>query len=148
MDPLLPSTDLGIKHEHEESLTKQDLQRLEKVIDLVFPTKSAAAREVATKLLNSTIQNQSLSVTKDDNITSVVLELPILPDQTTESEQILSPLANLLNHTFPNSLVELVNKLNKMSINPANLDFLSPNANSPFNPTNNSSSTDPSAKPP
>ncbi|RIB00871.1 fungal-specific transcription factor domain-containing protein [Gigaspora rosea] len=35
-----------------------------------------------------------------------------------------------------------------MSINPANLDFLSPNVNSSFTSTNNPSSTDPSAKPP
>ncbi|CAG8583948.1 24209_t:CDS:2, partial [Gigaspora rosea] len=147
MDPLLSSADLGNKN--EETLTKQDLQRLEQVIDLVFPNKSAAAKDAATKLLNSSsIQNQSLSFTKDDNTTSVVLELPILPDQTNETEQIISPLANLLNHTFPNSLVELVNKLNKMSINPANLDFLSPNVNSSFTSTNNPSSTDPSAKPP
>ncbi|CAG8674212.1 2158_t:CDS:1, partial [Gigaspora rosea] len=41
---LSSSTDFGNKH--EETLNKQDLQRIEQVIDLIFPTnKSAAAKE-------------------------------------------------------------------------------------------------------
>ncbi|CAG8617631.1 1713_t:CDS:2 [Cetraspora pellucida] len=144
MDSLLPSSDLDNKH--EEPLTKHDLQRLEKVIDLMFPDKSAAAKEAATKLLNSsTIQIQSSS-SRDDNTTSVVLDFPIIPEQATETEQIMSPLGYLLNHTYPNSIVELVSKLNKMSINPANLDFFNPNSNPSFTPTNNPPFTDPSAK--
>ncbi|CAG8521178.1 938_t:CDS:2, partial [Scutellospora calospora] len=147
---LLPSADSGIKQ--DEPLTKQDLQRLEKVIDLVFPSKSTVAKDAATKLLNSlTIQNQSSTYTKDDNTTTVILDLPILPDQTNEVEPITSPLAYLLNHTFPNSLVELVSKLNKMSINPANLGPMYPNSpfiNSNISSPNNLSSVDPSAKTP
>ncbi|CAG8508336.1 19878_t:CDS:2 [Racocetra fulgida] len=148
MDPLLQSSDPDNKN--EESLNKQDLQRLEQVIDLVFPDKSAAAKEAATKLLNSsTIQSQSSSSsTRDDNTTSVVLDFPILSEQVTETEQIISPLGFLLNHTFPNSIVELVTKLNKMSINPASLDFLNPNSNPSFASANNPSFTDPSAKSP
>ncbi|CAG8545135.1 29366_t:CDS:2 [Racocetra persica] len=146
MDPLLQSSDPDNKH--EESLNKEDLQRLEQVIDLMFPEKSAAAKEAATKLLNSsTIQSQSSS-TRDNNTTSVVLDFPILSEQVTETEQIISPLGYLLNHTFPNSIVELVTKLNKMSINPASLDFLNPNSNPSFPPTNNPPFTDPSAKSP
>ncbi|CAG8638696.1 9165_t:CDS:2, partial [Racocetra persica] len=134
---LSSSTDLNNKHE-EEPLNKQDLQRLEKVIDLIFPNKSAAAKEAVSILLRSS----NASSTKDDDATSMVLDLPMIVDQGFEADQIKSPLGHMLNHTFPNSLVELVGKLNKMSINPARLDFMNPSANPPLiksSSSNNSS---------
>ncbi|CAG8808058.1 4869_t:CDS:2, partial [Gigaspora rosea] len=63
-----------------------------------------------------------------DDTTSVIFDLPMIVDQGIEADQIKSPLGHMLNHTFPNSIVELVGKLNKMSINPARLDFINPTA--------------------
>ncbi|CAG8526720.1 2622_t:CDS:2 [Dentiscutata erythropus] len=120
---LSSSTDLGNKH--EESLNKQDLQRLEKVIDLIFPNKSAVAKEAVYNLLRS---SPNVSSMKDDDTASIVLDLPMIVDQGLEADQIKSPLGHMLNHTFPSSIVELVGKLNKMSINPARLDFINPSA--------------------
>ncbi|RIB16631.1 fungal-specific transcription factor domain-containing protein [Gigaspora rosea] len=121
---LSSSTDFGNKH--EETLNKQDLQRIEQVIDLIFPTnKSAAAKEAVPNILKSL---SNLSSTKDDDTTSVIFDLPMIVDQGIEADQIKSPLGHMLNHTFPNSIVELVGKLNKMSINPARLDFINPTA--------------------
>ncbi|CAG8469519.1 10674_t:CDS:2 [Cetraspora pellucida] len=116
-------TDLNNKL--EEPLNKQDLQRLEKVIDLIFPNKSTAAKEAVSILLRSS----NASSTKEDDSTSIVLDLPVIVD---EPDQIKSLLGHMLNHTYPNSLVELVGKLNKMSINPARLDFMNPGANPPL----------------
>ncbi|CAG8651949.1 2089_t:CDS:2 [Dentiscutata heterogama] len=119
------SSSMDLCNKHEEPLNKQDLQRLEKVIDLIFPNKSAAAKEAVYNLLRS---SPNVSSTKDDDTASIVLDLPMIVDQGLEADQIKSPLGHMLNHTFPSSIVELVGKLNKMSINPARLDFINPSA--------------------
>ncbi|CAG8556760.1 4215_t:CDS:2 [Rhizophagus irregularis] len=133
-------------------LTNQEIQRLKKgfefLVETVVPNKSQYAKDVFADIIKSTISaistsdssnisNDTLSQ-KDDSTNksnSIVLDIPILTESTrNESNQVTSPLSLILNHTFPSSVVELVDKLSKISINPFDLS-----ANS--SPTNINSTT-------
>uniref|UniRef100_A0A1D1YDE6 Acetamidase regulatory protein n=1 Tax=Anthurium amnicola TaxID=1678845 RepID=A0A1D1YDE6_9ARAE len=138
------------QQESDSLLTNQDIQRLQKGLDFlvetIVPNKSQHAKEVFAEIVKSTISaiapnsssifndttSQRNSSTHKSN--SIVLDLPVLTESThNESENItISPLSIVLNHTFPSSVVELVEKLSKISINPL--------VNSTTNPTNNVSS--------
>ncbi|CAG8556566.1 1285_t:CDS:2 [Acaulospora morrowiae] len=140
----------------EVPLTGQEVQRLEKLVDVliesVFPDKAKQAREIVTNVVKTSLSSHPASkMTLNENTNSIVLDLPILAEPSLEVKPSGSPLSNILNHTFPNSLVELVNKLNKMSINPASFDFLNSNSNVPSPstfPTNNPSSQSSTPLPP
>ncbi|CAG8515092.1 402_t:CDS:2 [Funneliformis mosseae] len=123
-------------------LTEQDIRRLEKGIDLlidaIIPNKSQQAKEAATIIINSLSSLKcydNIVTQKNDsqhsNSNSIVLDMPTLNEPTqNKSEKIASPLCQLLNHTYPNSIVELVHKLSKMSLNPLDLPVtLSPSTN-------------------
>ncbi|CAG8648672.1 9585_t:CDS:2, partial [Funneliformis caledonium] len=132
------------QHQHQLTplLTEQDIHRLEKGIDLlidaIIPNKSQQAKEAATIIINSLSSLKcydNIVTQKNDsqhsNSNSIVLDMPTLNEPTqNKSEKIASPLCQLLNHTYPNSIVELVHKLSKMSLNPLDLPVtLSPSTN-------------------
>jgi len=129
------------QQESEPALTKQDIQRLQKgfdfLIETIVPNKSKQAKDVFTNIIKTSNITNTNSQYNDSIPTSnsIVLDIPILADSThNESENIASPLSQLLNHTYPSSIVELVDKLSKISLNPLDL---SGNSTLP-NPNNNS----------
>ncbi|CAI2184940.1 556_t:CDS:2, partial [Funneliformis geosporum] len=128
------------KESESPLLTQQDIHRLGRGIDLlidaIIPNKSQQAKEAATTIINSlsslncsdnlATQKNDSNFTQNSNSNSLVLDMPNLNEPTqNKSEKIASPLCQLLNHTYPNSIVELVNKLSKMSLNPLDLPVTS-----------------------
>lgn len=147
------------------SLSQDEYKKLEKVIDAlietVVPTKVQQAKEAAKNIINSSLSrkiseenvkngdnNASGTNNNTNNTNAVTLDFPIIAEPVEETEPLVSPLSAVLNHTFPKSLVELVDKLNKMSINPANLDLLNPQNVANTTPTTTPSLSSTSPPPP
>ncbi|CAG8614381.1 11288_t:CDS:2, partial [Scutellospora calospora] len=118
--PLTSSTDF-CNNNSEEPLTRHDLQRLKKIVDMIFSNKSIDSSEFSA---------QKLFSTEDKILSSIISHLPLNVNQPSEIKQIMPPLNTLnimLNHTYPNLLSKLIdnnseflnqqNTMNSSSIN-------------------------------
>ncbi|CAG8528895.1 24306_t:CDS:2, partial [Gigaspora rosea] len=94
----------------KEPLTKQDLQRLQKIVDLIFLNKSTTGTTVTSKL--------STHTSEDDILSSIVLYLSLLVNKPLEINQFKFPINITLYHTYPNVLGEIIdnNNLNHNTI--------------------------------
>nr|CAG8477984.1 532_t:CDS:2 [Entrophospora candida] len=108
--------------QEQQIFTKSDIHRIEKNIDLILENP----------------QPYSPSPSSDN---SIILDFPILTSPKIEEKHIKSPLSTLLNRTFPNDVVELVDKLSKLPRNNSNLDINDPINNNFLPNCNNNSST-------
>ncbi|CAG8770439.1 18098_t:CDS:1 [Dentiscutata erythropus] len=86
--PLASSTELC--NNNKEPLTEHDLQRLQKLVDLIFSNKST----VTSKL--------PIPSSEDDILSSIILYLPLLINKPLEINQITFPINIMLYHTYPN----------------------------------------------
>ncbi|CAG8594169.1 13459_t:CDS:2 [Ambispora gerdemannii] len=123
---------MNLKEELPQALTHKDIQRLEQKLEDL-------ASKLAKTKFDDNGNNSNSHDHEDENYstakTSLVIDLPILgnPNDTDSSlsvDDAKSPLAKLLNHTFPDTVVDLVNKI------PTNLFKLPFNFGSPPMSTN------------
>ncbi|RIB22431.1 fungal-specific transcription factor domain-containing protein [Gigaspora rosea] len=109
--PLTTPTEISNNNNKEkEPLTKQDLQRLQKIVDLIFLNKSTTGTTVTSKL--------STHTSEDDILSSIVLYLSLLVNKPLEINQFKFPINITLYHTYPNVLGEIIdnNNLNHNTI--------------------------------
>ncbi|CAH1761835.1 309_t:CDS:2 [Entrophospora sp. SA101] len=93
--PSLPSTGL---EKTNQNLTKNDLQRIESSIDFILESLQQSSKDN---------KSSSLSRPNNNNVNSIVLDLPLLIDSKPEEKKHESPLSALLNHTYPKCVVDL-----------------------------------------
>ncbi|CAJ0925311.1 12454_t:CDS:2 [Entrophospora sp. SA101] len=105
--PFNSSISTSSPQQEQQIFTKSDIHRIEKNIDLILENP----------------QPYSPSPSSDN---SIILDFPILSSPKIEEKHIKSPLSTLLNRTFPNDVVELVDKLSKLPKNNSNLDINDP----------------------
>ncbi|CAG8549666.1 3460_t:CDS:2 [Ambispora leptoticha] len=121
---------MNLKEELSQPVTRKDFQRLERTIEELVSKLGKANFEHS----NDEGHDYDTSTTKN----SIIIDLPVLGDinDTNESaDKSKSPLGQLLNHTYPDSVVDLVNKIS------TNFPKL------PFNFSPGSSSTSTKSKP-
>ncbi|CAG8468191.1 9962_t:CDS:2 [Dentiscutata heterogama] len=104
-DPLVPlASSTEFCNSNKEPLTKHDLQRLQKLVDLMFSNKSTVTSKLSV---------QKFSSSEDDILSSIILYLPLLINKPLEINQITFPINIMFYHTYPNLLGELIdNNLN------------------------------------
>ncbi|CAJ0914944.1 4802_t:CDS:2 [Entrophospora sp. SA101] len=113
--PFNSSISTSSPQQEQQIFTKSDIHRIEKNIDLIL-------ENVLTQQSKDP-QPYSPSPSSDN---SIILDFPILSSPKIEEKHIKSPLSTLLNRTFPNDVVELVDKLSKLPKNNSNLDINDP----------------------
>ncbi|CAJ0909680.1 19799_t:CDS:2 [Entrophospora sp. SA101] len=98
-----------------QPLTKKDLEGIEKNINLILENFLLKPNDQ-----NNNNNNIKVDKANNNNTNSITLDFPALtvpPLNNSEHEDLYkSPLLGMFNHTYPNTVVDLVNKLNKILI--------------------------------